>query len=191
MNGAAPVRRLLGKVMTPSFMKQQASSDAVAGMPEEKAIDLAAMHSRKEAGETPVDDGSGKLKVWRIEDFKKANVPEEKYGQFYGGDSYVLLYTYMSGPREECKSYSLARAPMLFSLVLAVTHTLSLFLSPASIQRRLPLSPSSLVSPLPLRPQTSFTSGRVRIPRRTKSAPAHCWPRSWTTRWAASRCRSE
>jgi hypothetical protein len=47
-----------------------------------------------DADDVPVDDGSGHLTVWRIEDFKKVEVPRESYGQFYGGDSYVLLYTY-------------------------------------------------------------------------------------------------
>jgi hypothetical protein len=42
-----------------------------------------------DADDVPVDDGSGHLT-----DFKKVEVPRESYGQFYGGDSYVLLYTY-------------------------------------------------------------------------------------------------
>lgn len=32
--------------------------------------------------------------MWRVEDFKKVEVSPDKYGQFYAGDSYVLLYTY-------------------------------------------------------------------------------------------------
>ena len=50
--------------------------------------------SRSAASQKAVDDGSGKLEVWRVEDFKKVEVPPEMVGQFYGGDSYVLLYTY-------------------------------------------------------------------------------------------------
>ena len=38
--------------------------------------------------------------MWRIEDFEKVEVPAEKHGQFYGGDSYVVLYTYMEGSKE-------------------------------------------------------------------------------------------
>jgi len=37
----------------------------------------------------------------RVEDFKLAEVPEAKYGQFYGGDSYVLLYSYQKNRRDE------------------------------------------------------------------------------------------
>eukprot|EP00051_Salpingoeca_urceolata_P003255 m.56380 g.56380 ORF g.56380 m.56380 type:complete len:830 (-) comp12608_c0_seq1:214-2703(-) len=43
-----------------------------------------------------VDDGqSGKLKVWRIENFELAEVDAKDYGTFYSGDSYVILYTYL------------------------------------------------------------------------------------------------
>ena len=47
-----------------------------------------------------VDDGSGTVKVWRIEDFEM--VPQEQglYGQFFGGDSYVILYTYLINNKE-------------------------------------------------------------------------------------------
>ena len=48
-----------------------------------------------------VDDGSGTVKVWRIEDFEM--VPQEQglYGQFFGGDSYVILYTYLINSKEK------------------------------------------------------------------------------------------
>ena len=41
--------------------------------------------------------GSGELTVWRIENFERAPVPKEQYGQLYSGDSYVILYTYKDG----------------------------------------------------------------------------------------------
>ncbi|XP_066925925.1 gelsolin, cytoplasmic-like [Clytia hemisphaerica] len=40
------------------------------------------------------DDGKGKVKIWRIEKFKKMDLPEKEYGVFYDGDCYVILYTY-------------------------------------------------------------------------------------------------
>ncbi|CAN0099992.1 unnamed protein product [Ascophyllum nodosum] len=69
------------------------------------AADAAALASSMQAASSveddePVDDGSGNLEIWRVEDFKLAPWPEEKYGQFYGGDCYVILYTYMVGNRE-------------------------------------------------------------------------------------------
>ena len=41
-----------------------------------------------------IDDGSGTVKVWRVEDFKMVDWPENLYGQFYAGDSYIVKYTY-------------------------------------------------------------------------------------------------
>jgi advillin len=56
-----------------------------------------------EADEVPVDDGSGKLQVWRVENFARVAWPQPLFGQFYSGDSYVLLYTYYNSSqrREE------------------------------------------------------------------------------------------
>ncbi|CAM6031400.1 unnamed protein product [Sphagnum compactum] len=51
--------------------------------------------------DTPIDDGSGKLKIWIIQNFEKVEIPVESYGQFYGGDSYVLLYSYTKNKKEE------------------------------------------------------------------------------------------
>lgn len=57
--------------------------------------------ARRQAEETPVDDGRGKLKVWVIKDFQKVEVSPANYGEFFAGDSYILLYTYMKGKSEE------------------------------------------------------------------------------------------
>ncbi|KAG8447552.1 hypothetical protein GDO86_014886 [Hymenochirus boettgeri] len=47
-----------------------------------------------------VDDGSGKKQIWRIENNKKVPVSPSKYGQFYGGDSYIILYHYNFGGKQ-------------------------------------------------------------------------------------------
>ena len=45
--------------------------------------------------ETPMpDDGTGTCTIWRIEDMKKVPLPEDQYGEFFGGDSYIILYEY-------------------------------------------------------------------------------------------------
>jgi len=54
----------------------------------------------KREAQTMVDDGKGRLEVWRIEDFEMAPVDESMYGQFFGGDSYVILYTYLKNGKE-------------------------------------------------------------------------------------------
>ena len=59
------------------------------------------MYQRGEReAQTMVDDGKGKLEIWRIEDFEMAAVDPSMYGQFFGGDSYVILYTYLKNGKE-------------------------------------------------------------------------------------------
>jgi len=54
-------------------------------------------------GFCPGDDGSGSKQVWRIENFEMVECmeDEEKFGKFFGGDSYVILYTYEKDGREK------------------------------------------------------------------------------------------
>lgn len=40
------------------------------------------------------------LRVWRIEDFQVVPWPKEKYGQFYDGDSYIVLHSYKVGDKD-------------------------------------------------------------------------------------------
>jgi hypothetical protein len=47
------------------------------------------------------DDGNGKIDVWRVEDFKLVPQPRDLYGTFFGGDCYVILYTYLKDRREQ------------------------------------------------------------------------------------------
>jgi len=46
-----------------------------------------------------VDKGDGKVDVYRIHNFQKVDVPKELYGQFFGGDSYIVLYSYENNKR--------------------------------------------------------------------------------------------
>ncbi|XP_028255029.1 scinderin isoform X2 [Parambassis ranga] len=41
-----------------------------------------------------VDDGSGNTQIWRVESIGRVPVDPQSYGQFYGGDCYIILYTY-------------------------------------------------------------------------------------------------
>jgi hypothetical protein len=75
------------------------ASAGVASSVEQKEVDVAALagdntSARLRASSMQVDDGSGKTEVWRIEDMAKVEVPADKFGQFYSGDSYIVLYTY-------------------------------------------------------------------------------------------------
>ncbi|XP_076864772.1 scinderin [Brachyhypopomus gauderio] len=48
-----------------------------------------------------VDDGSGETQIWRVETGNKGEskvlIDPKTYGQFYGGDCYIILYTYKRG----------------------------------------------------------------------------------------------
>merc|ERR1712130_894293 len=62
---------------------------------------------RKDAAQKePAWDGIGQekgLQIWRIEKFKVKHWPKDRYGEFYGGDSYIILHT--MGNDEGKKSY--------------------------------------------------------------------------------------
>jgi len=68
---------------------------------EQKKVDYKGLHSKRgPEEETMVDDGTGKLEVWRIENLKPVSVSSDLFGQFYGGDSYILKYTYLKSGKE-------------------------------------------------------------------------------------------
>ncbi|KAA1474675.1 fragmin60 [Dentipellis sp. KUC8613] len=47
------------------------------------------------------------LQIWRIEKFHVVDWPQERYGTFYDGDSYIVLHTYKRDPDSETLSYDL------------------------------------------------------------------------------------
>lgn len=87
-------QRGLGRIYTPNQI--------AASVPEPE-FDVRSLHREKRRllaknlgkafGFMP-DDGSGKVQVWRIENFELAEIDPSIHGMFFGGDSYVLKYTY-------------------------------------------------------------------------------------------------
>uniref|UniRef100_H2MAA6 Gelsolin n=2 Tax=Oryzias latipes TaxID=8090 RepID=H2MAA6_ORYLA len=69
---------------------------------EKVAFDAATLHESPgmAAQHGMVDDGSGDKQIWRVEGSDKAPVDPSTYGQFYGGDSYIILYNYRHGGRQ-------------------------------------------------------------------------------------------
>ncbi|XP_022538722.2 villin-1 isoform X1 [Astyanax mexicanus] len=59
-------------------------------------FDVMELHAEPKlaAQERMVDDASGEVQIWRIENLELQEVPRGTYGQFYGGDCYLVLYTY-------------------------------------------------------------------------------------------------
>jgi hypothetical protein len=78
---------------------------ASASAPADPSVDVNELLARKAAEDAPVDDGSGKIEIWVVNDFKLVEVSPARYGQFYGGDSYVIKYTYTKNRREEYLIY--------------------------------------------------------------------------------------
>uniref|UniRef100_A0A6Q2YTC6 HP domain-containing protein n=1 Tax=Esox lucius TaxID=8010 RepID=A0A6Q2YTC6_ESOLU len=71
------------------------SVGSVANVVQER-FDATRMHVMPElaAQERMVDDGTGQVEVWRIEDLELVPVEPQWHGFFYGGDCYLVLYTY-------------------------------------------------------------------------------------------------
>lgn len=67
----------------------------IAKVTQEK-FDATQMHVMPEvaAQERMVDDGSGQVEIWRVENLELAPVEPQWHGYFFGGDCYLILYTY-------------------------------------------------------------------------------------------------
>ncbi|OCT92895.1 advillin-like [Xenopus laevis] len=67
----------------------------IAKVSQEK-FDTSVLHANPSvaAQERMVDDGSGKVEVWRIENLELVPVETHWHGYLYGGDCYLVLYTY-------------------------------------------------------------------------------------------------
>ena len=73
---------------------------------EERKFDAQQMHvKRKREEEKLFDDGSGVAEVWRVENFELVPQSSEMLGIFFGGDSYVILYTYKKNSKENYVVY--------------------------------------------------------------------------------------
>uniref|UniRef100_H3D5C6 Villin like n=1 Tax=Tetraodon nigroviridis TaxID=99883 RepID=H3D5C6_TETNG len=72
------------------------------GKVDQAKINSMQLHARPElaAQQRMVDDASGDVKVWRIENLELADVKPNMYGQFYGGDCYLVLYTYLKAGQQ-------------------------------------------------------------------------------------------
>ncbi|KAH9293450.1 hypothetical protein KI387_041356 [Taxus chinensis] len=75
----------------------------VAALLKQQGVDVKGMMKATPAKEEipPLLEGGGKLEVWRVNNNSKAPVRKEEIGKFYGGDCYIILYTYHSGERKE------------------------------------------------------------------------------------------
>eukprot|EP00026_Physarum_polycephalum_P000343 Phypoly_transcript_00343.p1 GENE.Phypoly_transcript_00343~~Phypoly_transcript_00343.p1 ORF type:complete len:1625 (+),score=418.05 Phypoly_transcript_00343:184-5058(+) len=80
----------------PITVQQVASGTNTASARKQEKIDVMTMHAlKREKEEVMIDDGQGKVTIWRVEEYTKVEVPPSKYGEFYSGDSYLILYSYV------------------------------------------------------------------------------------------------
>ncbi|NXX48497.1 VILI protein, partial [Tricholaema leucomelas] len=68
---------------------------------EQVKFDATTLHAKPQmaAQQKMVDDGSGEVEVWRVESGELVPVEKKWLGHFYGGDCYLVLYTYFVGPK--------------------------------------------------------------------------------------------
>ncbi|XP_034024827.1 villin-1 isoform X2 [Thalassophryne amazonica] len=62
-------------------------------------------HPEMAARHRMVDDASGNVQVWRIEKLELAEVDPNTYGEFYGGDCYLVLYECQKSSRQQYVLY--------------------------------------------------------------------------------------
>jgi gelsolin len=90
-------------------------------------FDAASMHERPQlAAETQlVDDGSGKITLYRLHRFQLETVPDKMTGCFFSGDCYILHYTYLHGTEEKhilyywlvCGNFTVPTVKLAFSML--------------------------------------------------------------------------
>ncbi|KAM7264597.1 hypothetical protein ACFE04_002280 [Oxalis oulophora] len=75
----------------------------VAALLKQQGVGVKGMNKNTPVNEEvpPLLGSSGKLEVWCINGNAKTPVSIEDTGKFYGGDCYIVLYTYHSGDRKE------------------------------------------------------------------------------------------
>ena len=98
------VQRVNERAETPDFKelffnfdppRQRKAADSKSGGRKWESVEAEALFKAKSAAEEKmVDNAGGKITQWRIEGLKKVEVPKGMYGQFFDGDSYIVLYTY-------------------------------------------------------------------------------------------------
>ncbi|XP_035271568.1 scinderin like a [Anguilla anguilla] len=114
-----------------------------------------------------VDDGSGKVQVWRIEGGEKVEVGPATYGHFYGGDCYLILYSYRLGGGEKHIIYiwqglKCTKDELAASAFLAVQLDDSMGQTPVQVRVTQGREPSHLMSLFKDKPMIIHLGGTSR-----------------------------
>lgn len=107
-----PIARLVQGSETPIFKSNffiwNEPKPKVAAVEERKvhAADVSALYQKQqEVAKKMIANIKGDIKVWRIENFNKVPVDPALYGQFFAGDSYIVLFKYLDGQVEKAIIY--------------------------------------------------------------------------------------
>jgi hypothetical protein len=108
-----PIARLVQGSETPIFKSNfwiwNEPKPKAAAQEEKKAVkgpDTSALFSKQqEAAKKMIANIKGDIKIWRIENFNKVPVDPALFGQFFAGDSYIVLFKYMDGNVEKAIIY--------------------------------------------------------------------------------------
>ncbi|NWH56394.1 VILI protein, partial [Geococcyx californianus] len=96
-------RQLFQKWMVPNQTSGLGKTHTVGKVAkvEQVKFDATTLHAKPQmaAQQKMVDDGSGEVEVWRVENNELVPVEKKWLGHFYGGDCYLVLYTYFVGPK--------------------------------------------------------------------------------------------
>uniref|UniRef100_A0A803VMG2 Villin 1 n=1 Tax=Ficedula albicollis TaxID=59894 RepID=A0A803VMG2_FICAL len=97
---SAVFRQLFQKWTLPNQSSGLGKTHTVAKV-EQVKFDATTLHAQPQmaAQQKMVDDGSGEVEVWRVENNELVPVEKKWLGHFYGGDCYLILYTYYVGPK--------------------------------------------------------------------------------------------
>ncbi|KAG9341518.1 hypothetical protein JZ751_019023 [Albula glossodonta] len=143
---------------------------------EQIPFDASSLHSNKTmaAQHGMVDDGSGKVQVWRVEGGDKVPVEPTTYGQFFGGDCYLILYSYRLGGREQHIVYTwqglkCTQDELAASAFLTVKMDDSMGGSPVQVRVTQGQEPAHLMSLFKGRPMMIHSGGTSRKGGQTRA----------------------
>ncbi|XP_064197882.1 scinderin like b [Anguilla rostrata] len=143
---------------------------------EQIPFDASSLHSNNTmaAQHGMVDDGSGKVQIWRVEGGAQVPVEPSCYGHFYGGDCYLILYSYRVGGREQHIIYTWqglksTQDELAASAFLTVKLDDSMGGAPVQVRVTQGQEPSHLMSLFKDKPMIIHNGGTSRTGGQTKA----------------------
>ncbi|KAG8443076.1 hypothetical protein GDO86_011772 [Hymenochirus boettgeri] len=120
-----------------------------------------------------IDDGSGDIEIWRVERNGRMPVDPETYGQFYGGDCYIILYTTLKGQKViyTWQGTHAAKDELTYSAFLTVQLDRSLKAGATQTRVTQGKEPSHLLSLFKDKPLIIYKDGTSRRGIRTPIRP--------------------